>query len=191
MENWKDIEGYEGLYQVSDLSRIKSVERIKAFGFLGDKPSKEKILSPRVYQHGYSFVVFRKDKKIYQKTVHRLVGQAFIHNPENKPQINHINGIRSDNRIENLEWCTNSENNKHAYRILGRKAAMLGKCGALNKKSKPVLVTNLKTLEQKLFVSLTSACEETKSLIQHASKVCNGKRKTHNGYNFKYAPKAT
>ena len=112
-EIWKDIPGYEGLYQVSNLGRVKSLSRIVNYGGRKRKTT-EKILKQNISRR-YNSVQFQKCGKTI--TVHRLVANAFISNPENKPQINHINGIRADNRAENLEWCTQSENQKHAYKI--------------------------------------------------------------------------
>lgn len=80
-----------------------------------------KKLKPYIQHDGYLLVGLFKDKKIYAKLVHRLVAQAFIPNPENKPQVNHKNGIKTDNCVSNLEWVTNSENILHSYRELGRK----------------------------------------------------------------------
>jgi len=109
-EIWKDIKGLEGRYQVSNKGRIKSfvcILRNNAIIIL--KQSKNKKGYPQIS------LTDSKHKHLTQR-VHRLVGKAFIPNPENKPQINHINGIKDDNRLENLEWATNSENQLHANR---------------------------------------------------------------------------
>lgn len=107
-EVWKDVIGYEGLYQVSNLGRIKSFrdkdgikERILKYRKIGLKSTTNK----------YMGVSLGKNNDRY---VHRLVAEAFIDNPENKKFVNHINGIKHDNRIENLKWCTKSENAIHA-----------------------------------------------------------------------------
>lgn len=123
-EVWQDVDGYEGLYQVSNLGRVKSLKRIDT------KPYKdgfrthivnERILKPFATRTGYLLVKLTKDKKEKSYQVHRLVAIAFIPNPENKPQINHKNGKREDNNLLNLEWVTASENARHKIDVLGFK----------------------------------------------------------------------
>lgn len=103
-EVWKQIENFPG-YEVSDLGRVRSY-----------KWTEPRVLKGKQTSYGYIQVTILH-KQLY---VHRLVAQAFLPNPENKPQVNHLNGIRTDNSIQNLEWCTSSENNLHSYRCLLR-----------------------------------------------------------------------
>ena len=112
-EIWKDINGFEGYYQVSNLGRIKSLSR-EIYNGKGYYTSTEKILLGHMITKGYMQVELKKDNKRYLKLIHCLVAEAFIPNPENKPQVNHINGKKSDNMVGNLEWCTNIENQTHA-----------------------------------------------------------------------------
>jgi hypothetical protein len=116
MEIWKEIKDYEGLYDISNLGRVKSLAKYvnNSKGTLNY--NKERILC-NVKKNGYYKIKLCKEGKIKTLLVHRLIAIAFIPNLENKPFINHINGIRDDNRIKNLEWCTPKENSTHAVRI--------------------------------------------------------------------------
>lgn len=134
-EVWKDIAGYEGLYQISNLLRIKSLERffeVTRCGRVNKICQKEKILKCTPNGGGYYYVGLYKDNKKTTLRLHRLIAKAFIPNPNNKPHINHINGIKTDNRIENLEWVTHSENIQHAYNT-GLKTAPKGDKSATSK----------------------------------------------------------
>ena len=105
---------YEGYYQVSNLENVKSCLRTVNHG-LGnaDRTIKPRVIKPYNDNHGYHMVSLSKDGKVKKHKVHRLVAEAFISNPENKPTVNHLNEIRNDNRANNLEWATHKENNDH------------------------------------------------------------------------------
>lgn len=112
-EIWKDIKGYEGLYQVSNLGNIKSLEKIQVFPNGGLNIRKEKALKPNKMSNGYLNVrLYNSKQKGYG--IHRLVAQAFIPNPNNYSQVNHIDGNKQNNFVDNLEWCDASYNQKHA-----------------------------------------------------------------------------
>jgi DNA-binding CsgD family transcriptional regulator len=102
IEHWKDVPNYEGLYRVSDLGRVKSL-----------KWGKEKILKPGDNDRGYLRVVLFKEREGKRFFIHRLIMLAFV--GESDLQVNHKNGIKTDNRLDNLEYCTRSENLQHAY----------------------------------------------------------------------------
>ena len=114
-EVWKDIEGYEGLYQVSNLGRVKSLSR-EVVGSYGRKHVlKEKIRKLISDKEGYLTVTLHKGGMRKTFKVHRLVASSFIVNSASRQFVNHLNGIKEDNKVKNLEWATSSENQKHAY----------------------------------------------------------------------------
>lgn len=115
-ENWKNIYGYEGLYKISDKGRVKSLKRTRIGKGGGIYPVDEKILKNRKTPNGYLQCCLLKNGLKKFISIHRLVATHFIYNPENKPQVNHKNGIKHDNNVGNLEWATQSENQKHAYK---------------------------------------------------------------------------
>lgn len=112
-EIWKDIVGYEGLYQVSNLGRVKSLERTVTIGFGNKKHLEEKIMSFST-RSGYSIIVLKKNGTKASKQVHRLVAEAFIPKEDDKNIVNHKDFDRKNNVVENLEWCTQKENIRHS-----------------------------------------------------------------------------
>lgn len=112
MEVWKDIEGTNGTHSISNYGRVKSNGYYAKIG-KGKRFIKPKIRIPQNNGTGYHFLFLKKGMK--PATIHRLVATHFIPNPENKPFVNHKNGIKTDNRVENLEWVTRQENENHAF----------------------------------------------------------------------------
>lgn len=116
-EIWKDVVGYEGLYLVSENGAVKSVKRKAP---VSGRQVHEKMLSPWFNFRGYMLVTLHKNGKKNSIPVHILVAKAFIDNPENKPEVNHCNGIKTDNHKSNLEWNTRLENQRHSVYTLGK-----------------------------------------------------------------------
>lgn len=114
MEIWKDVIGYEGIYQVSNLGRIK---RISKNHLCNIKYQGEYYLKPLDNGKGYLRMKLSNNGSSKRVMLHRIIAEAFINNPENKKVINHINGNKKDNRIENLEWCTQSYNCLHSVKM--------------------------------------------------------------------------
>jgi len=120
-EIWKDVVGYEGYYEVSDMGNVRYLKRYNK--------KCEPQLMKKWTRNKYPAVTFNIKKNGDKRAVHRLVAESFLPNPENKKCVNHKNGIKSDNRVENLEWCTHSENNLHAFQTGLRINSWLGKFG--------------------------------------------------------------
>lgn len=154
-EIWRDISGYEGLYQVSNSGNVRSMNYNK-------KPGNIKELKQKLRNNGYLEVHLSKDGKRKYFLVHRLVAEAFLENPDNKPQVNHIDGDKSNNNVSNLEYATNSENQRHAYDN-GLKNAQ--KVCESNRKSVRCITTG------KEFNSITEAALYYN--IKSNSKICN------------------
>ena len=188
MEEWKDVVGYEGLYQVSNLGRVKGLEKIVANNW-GFKKWEERILKPGIVQ-GYSYVVLRKDKTSRNFRVHRLVALAFIPNPENKPCIDHINGCRTDNWVENLKWVTYSENiNNHITKQRQRKKRLGYKHdkNTIDKISNKAIKRPVLCVETGLiYESMSKAAKENNTYKDGIYRVCRGINKTAGGYHWQY-----
>ncbi|MBQ4031321.1 MAG: HNH endonuclease [Bacilli bacterium] len=174
-EVWKDIEGYEGLYKVSNLGNVKSMKYFHH--------EKEGILIGGIKKYGYRQVILVKKGKVKYMNVHRLVAQTFIPNPLNKPQINHIDGNKLNNCVNNLEWCTPSENQIHAYRT-GLKKPL---CSEKNKYSKKVNQYDVENKLIKTYNAVREAARENGLNPRDISKCCQNKRKQVGGYKWEYA----
>lgn len=175
-EVWKDIPEFKGLYQASNLGRIKT---------LGNKSNhkKEMIMKQRLNYKGYYVITLCKNSKRSTNLVHRLIAQAFIPNPENLPQINHRNGIKTDNNINNLEWCTNSYNQLEANRM-GFCENRIKKCIEVNRK--PIIQYDLEGNIINKFISLREASNKTGLSYKSMSLCACGKTKTCGGYVWRY-----
>ena len=165
-EIWKDIEGYEGIYQVSNLGRVKSLKRHS----VNNANTKDRLLKPSLDSKGYLHVILSKNGIQYNKTIHRLVAQTFIPNPENKPQVNHIDEDKTNNMVCNLEWMTNKENRNHGTAI--KRMCITN--------SKPIICTKGNIKEK--YNSQKEFCLKYGLSSGHVSDVISGKRKTVGGW---------
>lgn len=190
-EIWKDIKDYEG-YQASNLGRIRSLDRYVKCGIKnnGVVLKKGKILKQNPNIHGYLQVHLSKNNKSKMLTVHRLVAQTFISNPQNLPQVNHINGIKTDNNVENLEWCTAKENIKHSWKT-GLSKPYKHPKGVLTDYSKSLCKkVNQFDLNHNLiatYSSLSEASRNTPCSVGDICSCCKNNQKTSHNFIWKYA----
>lgn len=176
--SFKSIVGYEGLYSVSDTGQVFS-ERSK------------RILTPALDKYGYYYYILSTNGKKKTIKAHRIVAEAFIENPDGKPTVDHINGIKTDNRVENLRWATRKEqsNNPITYRKLASRdsAEKLREMGQKrNFGRKPVKVFKNEEIVG-VFSSLLSAADSVGVNYAKASECANGKRRKTGGYSFLWA----
>lgn len=183
-ETWKPVVGYENCYEVSSVGNVRSVDRTTFRGLYLWK-YKAKKLHKSVGSHGYYDVSLSKNGRAKHACVHRLVAEAFIPNPGNKPEVNHRNGIKTDNRVENLEWCSRSENEKHKYITLGYKGVWCNRLGKDNPASKTVLqLKNGQVVAT--FFSIHEAQRKTGIDFRWISRCAHKKCKTAGGYTWRY-----
>lgn len=159
MEIWKDIQGYEGRYQVSNLGRVKSI-------------SKGVVMKPFICGSGYQELILLNGER-KPKLLHRLVAEAFIPNAHGKKEVNHKDGDKFNNRADNLEWVTPSENQMHSHRVLGNKCS----------NPRKVICIETKQVYESMKCAAQAMCLQA-SLIW---KCCNGEQNTTGGYHWQYA----
>lgn len=170
-------------YYVTDMGDVYS----RIYHPIQNPGTRIRKVNPYTNRYGYSQVTLCKDGKHYTKRVHRLIAEHFIPNPDNKPQVNHKNGIRTDNRVENLEWCSGSENIQHAYRVLHRRSSMgmLGKFGKLHPNSKVIQqIQDGKVIAE--YYGSGEASRATGIVARNIRSVCEGKREFAGGYKWRY-----
>lgn len=177
-EIWKDVKGYEGLYQVSNLGRVKSLRR-KTWNGKGYFVINEKYLKESFNNSGYKNVGISKNGKSRFYAVHRLVAETFVKNPNNYNVVNHINEIKTDNRPENLEWCTKQYNS--TYGTARERQAKKTRKKVVQYDVNGVFIRNwdyIRLVEKELGIrnSDITAC-------------CKGRRKLAGGYKWEYLKK--
>ena len=176
--NLYDIPGFEGLYKITRDGRIYGVKRKHWMKLLYDKDD-------------YLKLNLHKEGKCYCYRVHRLVALTFIPNPNNLPVVNHINSIRDDNRVENLEWCTTQQNNIHALECGNREYSSKEHLSNMSKKRwerelKPVEMYTKQGEYVKTFINAGEASKQTGIKRQYIVDICNGVWNSTGGYIFKY-----
>lgn len=186
-EEWRDIPGYEGQFQASTYGRIKRLPKTVS-NHTGCIYLKERILNGSRTKQGYIHVELQHSPHRIIKKVHRLIAITFLPNPNNYPQVNHINGIKWDNRLENIEWCNNSMNQIHAY--ANGLNVHSGKSGRPKRKIKLEKVSNG---EELIFDSISETVRflgDKRHIEVNLMKTLSPKYKSHKtiyGYKASYA----
>ena len=178
-EEWKDIKDFEGLYQVSNYGRVKTVPKYKVPNSV--------ILKPYKKLDGVEIVSLYKNAKKKNKSIHRLVAQAFIPNPENKPEVNHINPITKDlcdNRVCNLEWVTSSENSQWTVKCGNLYNPCLGKFGREHHNAKPIVQLDMNGNYIKTWDCARDIYRQIGIDFRFVSRCCKHKCKSAHGFVF-------
>jgi len=171
-EIWRDIKGFEGLYQISIIGRVRSLDRVDSRG----NYRKGKALADVVSGNGYHQVNLWRDGKVEIKLTHRLMAKTFIPNPDNLPQVNHRDEDKGNNRVENLEWCTASYNTNYGTR--NERAA---------KANEQAIHVTDRSGNRCLFESIEKASKVLGLKPNSVSDCLHGRQKTHRGYSFELA----
>lgn len=180
MEAWKDIAGYEGLYQVSNKGRVRGLDRVNSAG----ANIKGRSLSLNQKPDGYIQVNLFKDGKRKTYTVHRLVAEAFIPNPNNKPCVGHLDESRDNNQADNLYWCTHYENNNYG----SHNQKVIEKQINNPKRMRPLIATELKT-KKKVFFNSFKQAEKQGFNRGSISRCIRGIQPSHKGYEWQQLEK--
>lgn len=175
MEEWRNIPGYEGLYQVSNYGNVKSLDRISTDG----KNLKGIILQFGKTKSGYSQVCLCKNGQTKWMLVHRIVATMFISNPHNLPEINHIDENKGNNHVQNLEWCTRDYNNRYSDVYKKGLAASIGSTSKSIAQLKDGVIL-------RVFSSIREAERVTGIQHESISACCRRKRKTAGGYEWAF-----
>ena len=194
-EVWRDVVGYEGLYEVSNLGRVRSLDKEIIITGVQKRPvkgiKKGKIFTPSQNPQGYYYTTLHKNKKTKTVRVHRLVAQAFIPNPENKPYIDHINTIKTDNRVQNLRWATQKENCNNKLTRKHISEAKIGKKYSeerkMNMREKSPFKIRVMCVETGIiYKSAMEAGRQTGISQGNISSACRGERGKAGGYHWEY-----
>lgn len=180
MEEWKDIKGYEGLYQVSTNGNVRSLDRTNVC-YGREYIRKGKVLRTKTDKDGYPYLFLSKKGVKHKFMVHRLVALTFLPNPTNKEQVNHKNEVKTDNRVSNLEWCDCKYNINYGTGLRRRAKSQTNRHGA-----KAIGQYDLQGSLIKIFPSMMEAHRQGGFNQRHICDCCKGRAKTHKGYIFKY-----
>lgn len=186
IEIWKDVEGFEGSYQVSNLGRVKNVCRHIRGRNDGIRTIRERIRIQRQSRTGYCMTILSSNNKQKNCTIHRLVALSFVENPNNYTEVNHIDGDKMNNRADNLEWCTRSENNRHAIRTGLRRHNWTGMFGSKHRLSKPVTQRDLNGKYINVFESTGDAERKTGVSAKGISRIAIRKKGHAGGFAWSY-----
>ena len=187
IEIWKDIEMYEGLYQISDLGNVKALARTKKDSLGRIVRTKERILKPSKTRknNGYKLVMLTKNKSRKGFLVHVLVAKHFVDNPNNYPIVNHKDEVKTHNKSNNLEWCTYKYNTN--YGSCREKLSINHSPNGANAVKRPVNQYDRKNNFIDNFESLTDASSKTNISLANIAMCCKNIRKTAGNYIWEYA----